>query len=53
MCEVLKERPIVLEQFPQHGFAVILVPRPEDMMMRPRHISNGIELNKSESFDDL
>ena len=53
MGEVLKQSAVLRQELPHHRLAVILIAGPEDVMMRPRDIANGIELNKAKRFNYL
>ena len=37
----------------EHGFTIILIADPQNMVMRPRDDLNGVELDKSEAFDQV
>ena len=51
MGEMLKQGSVFGEQFPQHRFAVILIARPENMMMRAGDNTDCIKLDKTELPD--
>ena len=47
MCEVLKHAALLCHMHIQHRLAIVLVARPENMMMRARNNTDRIELHKA------
>ena len=52
MCEMLKQAALFGQQSVQHRFAVMLVTRPDDVMVGARDDADRIELDKSELAHD-
>jgi hypothetical protein len=52
MRKVLEDGAILCQQLIQHGFPVILITAPQNMMMGPGHDLNGVELNEPKLLDE-
>lgn len=52
MCEMLKQAALFGQKSVQHRFAVMLVTRPDDVMVGARDDADRIELDKSELTHD-
>ena len=52
MGEVLEDRAFLREQFVQHGFAVVLISAPENMIVGARDYPDRVELDEAQPLDD-
>ena len=52
MRKVLKNGAVLCQQLIQHGFPVILITAPQNMMMSPGYNLNGVELNEPKLLDE-
>ena len=52
MGKVFEDSAVLSEQLVEHSRAIMLIPAPKDMMMRPFDNANGIELDETKLIDD-
>jgi len=51
MGEVFEDKTFMTHMVMQHGLAVVLVSTPENVVMRPGHHLDRVELNKAKALD--
>ena len=52
MGEVLEQQAL-FQKRPRHPLALIAVARPQDMILRPKHIAHSVDLQETQIADDL